>query len=132
MALLVLFTTVPQIAGADGNQASPINSATRCANFMAKFNLSNGSNVVSSSSLPVFCSATELITRIISYGLIIGGSVAVIFLMVGGFWYLTSAGNEEQAEKGRKTLINSIIGLVVIILAATIVRIVAGTLNLGK
>ena len=56
-------------------------------------------------------------------------NVFVIFLMVGGFWYLSSAGNEEQAEKGQKTITNSIIGLVVIIMAYAIVRIVAGLLG---
>ena len=58
--------------------------------------------------------------------------VAVLFIMLGGFWYLTSAGNEESAEKGQKTLTNAIIGLVVIILAATIVRIIANTVIAGK
>ena len=56
--------------------------------------------------------------------------LAVLFLIIGGFYYITSAGNEEQAEKGRKTLINSIIGLVVIILSYTIVRIVASTITI--
>jgi hypothetical protein len=45
---------------------------------------------------------------------------------------MTSAGNEEQAEKGRKILINSVIGLAVIIMSTAIVTIVASALTLGK
>ena len=44
----------------------------------------------------------------------------------------TSAGNEEQSEKGKKILINSVIGLVVIILASAIVRIIAGLITGGQ
>jgi threonine synthase len=39
--------------------------------------------------------------------------------------YITSAGNEETAEKGRKTAVNAIIGIVIIILAYVIVNVVA-------
>ncbi len=79
-----------------------------------------------------YCSANALMLWLIQQGLIFAGVVAVLFVMLGGFWYLTSAGNEEMAEKGQKTLTNAIIGLVVIILAATIVRIVANTVIAGK
>ena len=103
-----------------------------CSKFLSQFGLSNGTNVISSSSLPIYCTASSLITQVINYLLVMAGSIAILFIMIGGFWYVTSAGNEEQAEKGRKVLINSIIGLVVVILAATIVRIISSTLTLGK
>jgi len=81
--------------------------------------------------LPYFCTAQGLILWVTERLLWLAGSIAVIFLIVGGFRYLTSAGNEEAAEKGKKTLVTSIIGLVIIILSATIVRIVANTLSTG-
>lgn len=52
--------------------------------------------------------------------------LAVLFLIIGGFWYITSAGNEETAEKGKSTAINAIIGLVVIILSYVIVNVISG------
>ncbi len=79
--------------------------------------------------LPYFCTAQGLILWVTERLLWLAGSIAVIFLIIGGYRYLTSAGNEEAAEKGKKTLVTSIIGLVVIILSATIVRIVANTLG---
>ncbi|MCL5775237.1 MAG: hypothetical protein M1333_03440, partial [Patescibacteria group bacterium] len=57
------------------------------------------------------------------------GVIAVVFIIVGGYMYLTSAGNEEAAEKGRKVLTNAIIGLIIIILSAAIIRIVVNTLD---
>lgn len=102
----------------------------RCDAFKAQFK-AGGTNIMGTG--PFFCTASDTILTVINYALVLSGTITVLFLIVGGFWYLTSAGNEEQAEKGKKTLINSVIGLVVIILAFTIVRIVSGTLTgLGK
>lgn len=57
--------------------------------------------------------------------------IAVLFLVIGGFRYITAQGNEESAEAGRKTIINALIGIVVIILSFVIVRIVSNTISNG-
>jgi hypothetical protein len=117
-------------------KAPQISTSSRCDNYKAQFNLTSKDNPKATSSIigdiPVYCSAADLLIPLINYSLGIAGTVTVLFLIVGGFWYLTSAGNEEQTEKGKKTLLNSVIGLVVIILAYTIVRVVSSTLTLGK
>ena len=69
-----------------------------------------------------------LLLKIIQFLLTFAGVVAVGVLVIGGFWYITSAGN-EQAEKGQKAITNAIIGLVVVILAYTIVAIISSTCN---
>ncbi len=56
-------------------------------------------------------------------------AVAVLAIIMGGYMYITSAGKEEQAKKGRQTLLYAIIGLAVIIMARVIVGIVYGTLG---
>ena len=73
-----------------------------------------------------------LILFVINYIQLMAGIITVLFLMVGGVLYVTSAGSEEQAEKGRKILINSVIGLVVIIMSYAIVRVVSSIISLGK
>lgn len=70
-----------------------------------------------------------LILLVLQYLLILSGLVAVLALVIGGFWYITAAGNEEQAEKGRKALTNAIIGMVIIIMAYAIVNILSQTLT---
>ena len=59
------------------------------------------------------------------------GIISVLFIVIGGFQYITSAGNEEQAEAGKKTLTNAIIGLVIVILSYVIVVVVMNALE-GK
>jgi glucose uptake protein GlcU len=54
----------------------------------------------------------------------ISGAIAVLFVLLGGFQYMTSAGNEKQAETGKNNVMYAIIGLVVVILAYTIVNVV--------
>lgn len=66
-----------------------------------------------------------LIRTVINWLLGIAFGIAVLFLIIGGFWYITSAGNEETAEKGKNTAINAIIGIVIIILSYVIVNVVA-------
>lgn len=55
--------------------------------------------------------------------------VAVGFIMYGGFMFMTSAGNPDQAAKGRKTLINAIVGLVIAVSAGIIVNLIMRTLK---
>ena len=78
-----------------------------------------GKGVASDTDLP------SLLVRVINILLSIAGLVAVIFLIVGGFRYITAGGNEENAEAGKKTIINAIIGIVVIILSFVIVRVIS-------
>lgn len=70
-----------------------------------------------------------LVTIILKALLFLGGIIAVVFIVIGGFWYMTAGGDEEQVEKGRKALVNAAIGLVVIILAYTMVTIITNALT---
>ncbi len=58
--------------------------------------------------------------------------IAVLFLIIGGFWYITSAGNEETAAKGKSTVINAIIGIVIIILSYVIINVVSNLVSGGS
>lgn len=52
------------------------------------------------------------ITRVL---LIVAGLVAFIYLIIGGYQYVTAGGNAEQAQAARTTILNAIIGLVIIL-----------------
>jgi len=52
--------------------------------------------------------------------------VAVVFALYGGFQILTAGGDEEKVKKGKTTLIQAVIGLVVIFLASSIIRWIVG------
>src|SRR5690606_20766095 len=72
--------------------------------------------------LPNDTSLSGFIMKIINIALTVAGLIAVLFLIIGGFRYITSAGNEETAEQAKKIITNAIIGIVVIILSFVIVR----------
>jgi hypothetical protein len=59
------------------------------------------------------------------------GFVAVLFLIIGGYRYITARGNEEQAEDAKRTLTNAIIGIVVVIASFVVIRVIASALILG-
>ena len=69
-------------------------------------------------------SISSIFRLIINWALAIAFIVAVIMLIVGGFRYITSAGNAETAGKGKTTIVNALIGIVIIVLSYIIVQIV--------
>lgn len=129
LALSLSMVMLPMFASAQ-TQALPKNTQERCSLFKSQFQLTNKTDVLQNNK--VFCSASELILTVINYIQIMAGTVTALFLMIGGFLFITSGGNEEQAEKGKKIVTNSVIGLVVIILSYAIVRIVSNLVNVGQ
>ncbi|HEX9503064.1 MAG TPA: hypothetical protein VF974_01945 [Patescibacteria group bacterium] len=63
-----------------------------------------------------------LLQRILTGFLGVAGLIAILLMVMGGFRYITSSGNEEMAESGKKTLEWSVLGLIVIILSYVLVR----------
>ena len=57
------------------------------------------------------------------------GTVALLFLIIGGYQYITSAGNPDQLQKAKTTLLYSIIGLAIAILAFIIINAVLSSLG---
>lgn len=74
-------------------------------------------------------SVTDIIIRVTNWVLGISGAVAVLFIIYGGILYITSAGNEKQADSAKKTLTVAIIGVIVILLSKVIITLVANTIN---
>lgn len=75
--------------------------------------------------------ATGFVFAIIDVLLLVAGVIAVLFLIIGGFRYITAHGNEEQAEGAKKTILHAIIGLIVIILSFVIVQVISQALLTG-
>lgn len=58
--------------------------------------------------------------------LAIAGAVAVIFIIVGGIKYTLSSGDSQEVSKAKNTILYALIGLVVVMSAFVIIRIVTG------
>jgi hypothetical protein len=72
---------------------------------------------------------TDIIHSVINVLTILGGAAAVIMVIIGGFRYITSAGNPEQAKSARSTITYAIVGLVIIALAQIIVHFTLNTVD---
>lgn len=66
---------------------------------------------------------------IVEIMLFIAGIVAVAYIIYGGFQYLLSQGNPEQTTVAKNTVLNAVIGLVIAVLASTLVRFLATRLS---
>ena len=69
-------------------------------------------------------SIDKTIQNVINLLSIAVGIAAVIMLIVGGFRYVTSAGNAETTKAAKNTILYALIGLVIVALAQVIVNLV--------
>lgn len=54
----------------------------------------------------------------------IAGIIAVVFIIVGGFKFITSQGSPDGTTQGRTTIINALIGLVIALVAISLVSFI--------
>jgi hypothetical protein len=84
------------------------------------------------SSLSTSSTLGDVIFLVVQTLLIVAGSIAVIFLIVGGYKYIVARGHEDQVEEAKHTMENALWGLVVIIMSFAIIRIIATILLEGR
>ncbi len=66
----------------------------------------------------------QYIKNVVNFGLGFLGIIAVVVVIYGGFLYVTAAGKEEQAGKGKKALTYAIIGILIILSSFALVNTV--------
>ncbi len=65
----------------------------------------------------------SIIKTILNLAFGLAGLIAVFYLIYGGYLYITSGGG-EGAENAKKTILNAVIGLIVILVAFALVNFV--------
>lgn len=73
------------------------------------------------------CIPTEfggLLATFFNLGAGIGGGIAFLLILFGGFQILTSAGNPEQLNAGRELVVSAISGLLMIIFSVFLLRVI--------
>ena len=65
-----------------------------------------------------------LVINILNGIIAVSGLIAVIYVVIGGVNYMTSAGDSSKTQKARNTILYALIGLVVCVLAFAIVNYV--------
>lgn len=66
----------------------------------------------------------RLIGTVVNLVALIAGAVAVLMIIVAGYQLVTSGGSAETVTKARNRIIGALIGLIIIALAWTIIRVV--------
>ncbi|MFC1640781.1 hypothetical protein ACFL2D_01885 [Patescibacteria group bacterium] len=66
-----------------------------------------------------------IVFDVINWILIITGAFAILMLIIGGFRYITSAGNDKQVQAAKTTMTYAIVGLVIVLLS----YVIAATIN---
>jgi len=66
----------------------------------------------------------DILKTIINLFSLLVGIVSVIMIIMGGFKYITSGGNDANVAGAKNTIVYAVIGLVVVALAQFIVRFV--------
>ncbi len=92
----------------------------------SKDEVQNGANMAnggggSNQNLP------DIITTIINVMLFIAGALAVIMIIYGGIRYITAHGDEKQVKVAKDTIVYSVTGLIIAILAYALVTFIFNT-----
>ena len=80
----------------------------------------NESGCEGTDQTPIFRIVTNVLLFVI-------GAVSVIMLIIGGFRYVTSQGDQTQVQSAKNTILYSIVGIVVAILAYAAVNFVVSS-----
>ncbi len=67
----------------------------------------------------------KIVTKIIIFVLNFIGALAVVYLIIGGIFYLTSGGDENRTSMAKTIIMRAILGLVIVLLAWVIVNLIS-------
>ncbi len=138
LLLNVFFTSPAQLTPAPTYFAAPANCSTSFFgiptwykylpddNFEADCSINNKFVLLGSGAnsglLLITLALVDILMRVAAL-------VAVAFVIVGGFKYMTAQGEPGQIKSATQTVVGAVIGLVLAILAASIVAFIGGRLG---
>lgn len=85
-------------------------------------------NGTCNTGLPVVSAGSNEVHTALTIFFGIAGVISVLMIIVGGFMFVTSGGNPQNATKARETIIYAVVGLVVSLFAEILVAFILGKL----
>lgn len=85
------------------------------------FKAKSGNEGISKTIWTIALNVLEILIQLVAY-------LAAGFIIWGGFIYLTSQGSSDGIARGRKMILNAVIGLVLALGAVFVISYVAGTI----
>jgi len=72
----------------------------------------------------------DLANKAIAFTILLAGALCLIFMLYGGISFILSGGKDDKVQSSMNTIRYSIIGLIVVILALSIVNIIGHFFNI--
>jgi hypothetical protein len=69
-----------------------------------------------------------VIIKVVNIVAFVAGIAAVIFIIIGGIKYITSSGDPSNVSSAKRTIIYAIVGVVVVVLARTLIAFIINRL----
>ena len=88
-----------------------------------------GSNGTCNTGLPKVGAGTSELQAILSIVFGVLAAVSVLMIVISGLRFITAQGNPQDISKARSTIIYSVVGLFVALIAEAIVALVLGKVN---
>lgn len=131
------FTILPRATYSDGDGSEQLMDLERCTRFMEDFQAEADQSVIfkdqKTRDIILGCAIMTgrvtlsmfpyFVTYMANFLLSLGGIIAVLFIVIGGYNYIYG-GVMDQKEKGKKTIIHALMGLMLGILSWVIVQII--------
>lgn len=65
-----------------------------------------------------------VLTFVIRFFFIVAGIMAILYLLLGAFAWITSGGNKESVDKARDKILNAVIGIILIFVVLALVAVI--------
>lgn len=79
--------------------------------------------------IPSISANSDFVSNVFNWGITIAGLVAVGFVIMGGINYVISRGDPNRTKKALMTILYSVVGVVIVILAKAITYFVSGNVT---
>ena len=99
--------------------------------FAEQVFLWTGTAVPAAITPPAGLTFTLIINNIISFIQALISIVATLLVIIGGFMYLTSAGDDQKTARAKKTIFTALAGLLIAIISGTLTNIITGIANVA-
>lgn len=70
-----------------------------------------------------------IVMNIVQWLIVAAGYVAVFFIIFGGFKYIVAKGEPDKINNARVTIINAIIGLIIVLASVAIIRTIQASIS---
>lgn len=74
----------------------------------------------------------NVIQKFGGYLLAVAGALSIIMIIIGGLQFMSSNGNAQKVEAAKKTVTHAIVGIILIVLSAFIVKVVISLFGWGS